>query len=510
MRQPAGHRHGGRRMSGRIRIVGLVLLACFVVLFVQLNDIQVVKAHAYATAKGNPRTAAPVQDDPRGVIEASDGTILAESVPAPAHNAFGYRYQRVYPQGSLYAEVVGYDSPLYGLTGVESSYNSYLTAHNAPVRTLGDLFSTRVETDTVTLTLVPKLQQIAASSLESYEGGAAVVLDPATGAIEAMVSNPTYDPNQLASLDPATERAAYQADTAGNPGGPNFPPAEPLAYADTFAPGSSFKIVTTSAAYTHAPQLVTKSFPAYSCLPPGSIQGQTTPLCNYDDEYCGGDIAQLLPPSCDTGYSLLSVAIGAQSMYDEATAYGFDQQPPIDLPHSPYEISTFPTPAQLQHAAIFLAFSGIGQKYTSATPLQMAMVAATVANGGKEMVPHVMQVVRDAQGNVVKRFTPQVWKTPISAATASAITALMHSVTTATNGTAYGVFDPADDVAAKTGTAQVGPNNALTNDWMIAFAPANHPEVAVAVSLPNQPGQGTGAGEAGPIANRLIMAALGQ
>lgn len=501
---------GGGAMSRRIRVVGIVLLACFVLLFVQLNNVQVVKAHQYATAKGNPRTQAAVAQDPRGVIEASDGTILAESVPAPAHNAFGYRYQRVYPQGALYAEVVGYDSPLYGLTGVESSYDAELTAHNAPLRTLGDLFTTRVETDTVTLTLVPKLQQAAASALASYPGGSVVVLNPSTGAIEAMASNPSFNPNPLASLDPATERQAYAADTAGNPGGPNFPPAEPLAYADTFAPGSSFKIVTTSAAYTHAPQLVTKSFPAYSCLPPGSIQGQTTPLCNYADEYCGGDIAQLLPPSCDTGYSLLSVAIGAQSMYDEATAYGFDQQPPIDLPHSPYEVSVFPTPAQLRHADIFLAFSGIGQKYTSATPLQMAMVAATVANGGKEMVPHVMQVIRDAQGNVVERFTPKVWKTPISAATAAAITGLMHSVTTATNGTAYGVFNPADDVAAKTGTAQVGPNNALTNDWMIAFAPASHPTVAVAVCLPNQPGQGTGAGEAGPIANRMITTALGQ
>ncbi len=496
-------------MTRRIRVVGVVLLVCFAVLFVQLNHIQVLQAHALATAKGNPRTQVPTDEDPRGVIEAANGTVVAESVPAPANNPFGYRYERVYPQGSLYAEVVGYDSPLYGLTGVESSYDNYLVPHNAPVRNLGDLFTTRVETDSVTLTIQPTLQKAAAAALAPYEGASAVVLDPSTGAVEAMASNPTFDPNQLTSLDPATERAAYAADTAGNPGGPNFPPAEPLAYADTFAPGSSFKIVTTSAAYTHAPQLVDKSFPAYSCLPPGSIQGQTTPLCNYANEYCGGDIAQLLPPSCDTGYSLLTVAIGAQDMYDEATAYGFDTQIPIDLPHSPYEISQFPTPSQLAHAQIFLAFSGIGQKYTSATPLQMAMVAATVANGGKEMVPYVVQTIRDSQGNVVAQTRPKVWRRPISAATAHAITGLMHSVTTATNGTAYGIFDPAYDVAAKTGTAQVGPHASLDNDWMIAFAPANHPVVAVAVCVPNQPGSTTGASNAGPIANRLIGLALG-
>lgn len=503
-------------MARRIRWVGVFMLLCFAVLFVQLNNIQVAKAHQYATAKGNPRITGTVAQDPRGIIQAADGTVLAQSVPAPANNAYGYKYQRQYPQGSLFADVVGYDSPTYGLTGVEASYNSYLTAHNAPVKTIGDLFSTRVTTDTVTLTLQPKLQKLAAAALAPYAGGSVVVLDPSTGAIEAMASNPSFDPNPLASLDYATQAKAYQADIALPPssnGIPTYPAALPLAYSDTFFPGSSFKIVTTSAAYQKAPQLVNKSYPSYSCMPPGTIQGQTTPLCNYANEYCGGAIAQLLPPSCDSGYSLLSVGIGAQNMYSEATAYGFDQQPPIDLPHSRFEISQFPPPSYFtppKGAPIFLAFSGIGQKYTQATPLQMAMVAATVANNGKEMTPHVMQSIRDSQGNVVKRYQPTVWKTPISSATASAINGLMQSVVNDTNGTAHGVFNPVDHVAAKTGTAQVGPNAQYNNDWMIAFAPANAPKVAVAVCLPYQSRLGTGAGEAGPIANKMIAAVLGQ
>lgn len=500
-------------MARRIRWAGIFMLLCFTVLFAQLNYVQVAKAHAYATASGNPRTSDTTEEDPRGVIEAADGTVLAESEPAPTDSDFpDYRYQRVYPQGPLYADVVGFDSPIYGMTGVESEYNSYLQAHNAPIRTIGDLFTTRVETDTVTLTLEPSLQAVAAQELSGYRGGSVVVLDPSTGAVEAMYSNPTYDPNQISSLVQGTEEQAYEADIAGNPGGPDFPALEALAYADTFAPGSSFKIVTTSAAYSYAPQLVTKVYPNYSCIPPQTIQGQTTPLCNYGEENCGGDVATLLPPSCDTGFALLGTDIGPQDMIDQADAYGFNSQPPIDLPHATEEVSTFgglQDYVQPTGALIFLAFGAIGQDYTKATPLQMALVAATVADHGREMTPHVMQDIRDSQGNVVKRYTPTVWRTPISQATADALTGLMRSVVTSGTGAGIG-FNTADDVAGKTGTAQVGVNNQLTNDWFIAFAPAADPQVALAVCLPNQPPSGTGAGEAGPIAKALITAALGQ
>ena len=496
-------------MARRIRWAGVVMLLAFAALFVQLNNIQVVKAHRYASAAGNPRTTDTVAVDPRGVIEAADGTVLAESVPAPAANVYGYKYQRTYPQGALYQDVVGYDSPRYGMAGVEASYNSYLTAHNAPVKTIGDLFTTRVETDTVTLTIDPTLQKAAQTALGGRTG-AVVALDPSTGAVLAMYSNPSFDPNPLAVLDPVAEAKAYAAGNAGSPGGPNFPPLENLAYADSFAPGSTFKIVTTSAAYQHTPQYVTKSYPSYSCMPPGTIQGQTVPLCNYANENCGGDIAQLLPPSCDTGYSLLAQDIGPQNMYDEATAFGFDQQPPIDLPPSPFAVSAFKPPSFYQHALIFLSYAAIGQKNTSSTPLQMAMVAAAIADKGTIMTPHVMQVIRDAQGNVVTRYTPKPWKQPDTPTTAAAVSGLMQQVVAAPNGTAHYVgFNPADQVAAKTGTAQTGPNNSLTTNWMIAFAPANHPKIAVAVVVPNLPGGATGASSAGPVTKAMITAALG-
>jgi len=496
-------------MAKRIRWVGVAMMVCFGALFLQLNHIQVLQAHSFAAAAGNPRTTDTVTQDPRGVITAADGTVLAESVPAPAGNAFNYKYERSYPQGGLYADVVGYDSPIYGMAEAEATFNSYLMAHNAPIKTLGDLFTTRLETDTVTLTVQPTLQKTAAAALGSTPG-AVVAMDPQTGAIEAMYSDPTYNPNQLVSLDPATEKAAYEAGVAGNSGGPNFPPMLNTALNDTFAPGSTFKIVTTSAAYQHTPQYVTKAYPAYSCLPPGSIQGQTTYLCNYDKENCGGDIAQLLPPSCDTGYSLLAQDIGAQNMYDEATAFGFDQTPPIDLPHSPYDVSEFEPPSFYQHALIFLSFAAIGQKDTAASPLQMAMVASAIADHGKIMTPHVLQSIRDGQGNLVKRYTPTVWKTPDSPATAAAIGKLMHLVVTQPDGTAYANgFNPADDVGVKTGTAQVGPNDSLTTNWMIAIAPVRDPKIAIAVVVPDQPGQDTGSGSAGPVVKALVKAALG-
>ncbi|MDA8070496.1 MAG: penicillin-binding transpeptidase domain-containing protein [Actinomycetota bacterium] len=496
-------------MAKRIRWVGVAMMVLFGALFVQLNHIQVLQASTYANAPGNPRTTDAVTQDPRGIIEAANGTVLAQSVPAPP-NSFGYKYERTYPRGGLYADVVGYDSPIYGMAGAEATFTKYLTAHNAPVTTLGDLFTTRTETDTVTLTIEPKLQQAAAAALGSTPG-AVVALDPATGAVEAMYSYPTYDPNQLASVDVATEQKAYAAGIAGNPGGPNFPPMLNTALDDTFAPGSTFKIVTTSAAYQHTPQYVHKSYPAYTCLPPGSIQGQTTYLCNYAKEDCGGDIAQLLPPSCDTGYSLLAQDIGPQYMYDEATAFGFNQQPPIDLPHSPYDVSVFKPPSFYQHALIFLSFAAIGQKDTAASPLQMAMVASAIADHGRIMTPHVLETIRDSQGNLVQRYTPSVWKTPDSPATATAIGKLMHLVVTQPNGTAYfDHFNPADDVGVKTGTAQVGPHASLTTNWMIAIAPVSNPKIAVAVVVPDQPGQDTGAGSAGPVVKAMITAALGQ
>ncbi|HUY22845.1 MAG TPA: penicillin-binding transpeptidase domain-containing protein [Acidimicrobiales bacterium] len=491
-------------MARRIRWLGVAMVACFLALFLQLNNVQVVKAHQYATSPHNPAVIEAQYDQPRGVIQSADGVVLAQSVRAKKG---AYKYQRVYPEGALFAHVTGYLSYNFGATGVEDVYASYMQSHNRPIKTIGDLLTTPVVTDTVTLTLSSKLQLTAQQALGG-RAGAIVVLDPTTGAVRAMYSNPTYDPNPLAVNDIATEAEAFKVDNAADPA-TGFAPAVSLAYQDIFPPGSTFKIVTTTAAYEHAPNLVNTPMPYYTCIPGGTLGGQAPnrPLCNYGSSGCGGTIATMLPPSCDTGYAILGTRVGAASMTAQADAFGFNQQPPIDLPHSRYEVSQFLQPACYRNAQIFLANSSIGQQCTIASPLQMALVAAGIANGGEVMTPHVMYEIRDSQNNLVKRYAPTPWLRAATQKTASAVAGLMQNVVK--YGTASGVgFPPQDDVAAKTGTAQVGQGNSATTDWMIAFAPASQPKVAVAVVIPHQSLSATGAEVAGPVMRTMIQAAL--
>jgi len=494
-------------MARRIRWLGLGLVVCFFVLFLQLNNVQVREAHSYASDPHNPAVIAKAQQ-PRGAIQSADGTTLAKSVLAP--KGAGEKYLRVYPPATaqLFSDVVGIDSPRFGTYGVEASYNSYLVAHNRPVTSLKDLLTTGAPiTDTVTLTISTRLQEAAQAALAGQQG-AVVALDPQTGAVLAMYANPTYDPTPLVSPNPTTEAFAWALDTQDNQFG--FAPFTSLTYEDAtrFGPGSTFKTVTTAAAYDRAPSLVNTPIPFFGPIPSGYFKGQTQPLNNDDFSSCGGTIAIMLPESCDTGYAILGTRIGAASMTAEADGFGFNQQPPIDLPHSPLQVSTFLQPDCYENAQVFLAYSSIGQKCTAASPLQMAMVASAFADNGVIMTPHVMDQIRDSDGNLVERYQPTAWKHATSATTAQAVTQLMQQVVT--HGTAANVgFPSQDDVAAKTGTAQAGVGNTNVNGWMIAFAPASHPVVAIAVVIPNTVKYKVGAEVAGPVMKSMIEAVLG-
>ena len=491
-------------MTNRIGWLGVGMVLCFIVLFLQLNNVQVKDAHKYATSPYNPAVIAARYDQPRGIIQSADGVVLAQSVPTTKGS---YKYLRQYPMGPLFAQITGYLSFNYLPTGVEASYGSYLAQHNRPIKTIRDLLTTPVETDTVTLTLSSKLQETAQQALAGRVG-AIVVLDPTTGAVLAMYSNPTYDPNPLAANNATIEALAFKVDNTIDPA-TGYSPAVSLAYQDSFPPGSTFKIVTATAAYEYAPSLVDTPMPYYTCIPGGTLGGQAPnrPLCNYGEGGCGGTIAEMLPPSCDTGFALLGTKVGAESMQAEAQSFGFNQQPPIDLPPSPFEVSDFLQADCWKGAQIFLAFASIGQDCTVATPLQMALVAAGIADGGVVMTPHVMYQIRDSDNNLVKLYQPTAWHRAASQATANALRALMVNVVQF--GTASGVgFPPQDDVAAKTGTAQVGLGNTATTDWMIAFAPAYNPTVAIAVVVPHQALSATGAEVAGPVMKTMIEGAL--
>ena len=491
-------------MTSRIRWLGIGMVLCFVVLFLQLNNVQVKNAHTYATSPYNPAVIEARYDQPRGIIQSADGVVLAQSVRTTKGS---YKYLRQYPMGPLFSQITGYLSFNYLPTGVEATYGSYLAQHNRPIKTIGDLLTNPVETDTVTLTLSSKLQQTAQQALAG-RNGAIVALDPTTGAILAMYSNPTFDPNPLAVNNATTEALAFKVDNTIDPA-TGFSPAVSLAYQDSFPPGSTFKIVTATAAYEYAPKLVDVPMPYYTCIPGGTLGGQAPnrPLCNFGAGGCGGTIAEMLPPSCDTGFAILGTRVGAAAMTAEADSFGFNQQPPIDLPPSPFEPSHFLLPSCYGGNQIFLAFVSIGQDCTIATPLQMALVAAGIADGGVVMTPHVMYEIRDSQNDLVKVYQPVTWHQAASQATANALRDLMVGVVRF--GTASGVGFPAqDDVAAKTGTAEVGQGNTATTDWMIAFAPATNPTVAIAVVVPHQSLSATGAEIAGPVMKTMIEAAL--
>jgi penicillin-binding protein A len=508
-------------MERRIRRLGIFMVLCFLALFIQLNNIQVLKANSLANNPDNPGVLEVERSQPRGSILSSDGVVLASSVPT-TNSAFKYR--RVYnpDTATLFSQIVGYDSPNYGSTGIEYYYNNYLESHTRPAHSLRDLLVDRTTTDNVTLTINSQLQLKVAARVDAIDAdgtaphAAAVVINVKTGAIEAMYGLPTYDPSGLVALSSNTEHTAYQDLVLGPQAAGQVSPTLSQAYQDGVEPGSTFKVVTSSAVYDHDPSLATVNYPQASCIngpnEPPKITGRPQPLCNYNSERCGGSIQTTLPQSCDTAFAQMGIGLGP-NLGVEAQAFGFNQQPPIDLTGA--AVSSFPLPSALtpvdQALSATAAFGqGFGSGTVIATPLQMALVAAGIANQGVVMTPHVMQSIRDSQGNLVENYAPKPWLTATSPLTAAAVTKLMQGVVT--SGTASTVGFPASwNVAAKTGTAETGTGplgNSLTNDWMIAFAPANDPTVAVAVSVPNQAASATGAEISGPPTKDILGDAL--
>ncbi len=483
--------------------MGIFLAILFAVLFLQLNNIQVLQASKLDNKPGNVLTASSTNTEPRGLIVARNGTVLAESKPVSDQ----YGYQRVYPNGPLYADVTGFDSLIYGTSGIESSYNKYLVAQPNPITSLSDIFSSHQKyvTDSVVLTVSSKLQAEAQKALGSLKG-AVVAIDPSNGSILAMYSNPSYDPNLLASHNAASVESAWHSLLAD----PNQPMLNRATSRD-YPPGSTFKIVTTSAIFDHSPKIASEVFPDQTQI---KLPNTVDTLSNYAHESCGGTLAQALAVSCDTTYAQIGLQLGAQNLYNEAYSFGFNQVPPLDI--SGVAAAQFPKASTFARNLPGVAYSAIGQENVSATALQMALVGAGIANHGAIMTPHLMSQVRNYQDQVVKNFVPKIWRQATSAATASQVAQLMVGVVT--SGTAQGIAIPGIEIAAKTGTAQTNltasSNLSLSgsDNWMVAFAPVQNPKIAVAVIVPAQKGlssNSTGAQYAGPVVKSMIQTALG-
>ncbi|GAC1311842.1 MAG: D,D-transpeptidase PbpA [Acidimicrobiales bacterium] len=481
-------------MNKTIRTFGVFVMVLFVAMVAQLANVQLVQAHKLSHDPRNTRQAVADFSRARGAIQTADGTVIAQSVPSPDQ----YKFQRVYPEKSLYAFLTGFLSFRYGSEGLERTYGADLAGRNLPLSStnIHHLLDSGPRTANVTITVSSALQKATTAALGN-QVGAVVALDPRDGSILSLVSQPTYDPNELAGHDPSAEQAAFKGLSAD--------PARPLlprAYRESYAPGSTFKVVTASAVYDKHPDLATKTYPTLTNLALPQTKNQ---LHNFGGESCGGQLPDLLRLSCDTGFAAVGLDLGADALAGEAQQFGFRQPPPLDLPG--VFASTFPLAASFKNALPLLAFSAIGQSNVSATPLQMALVAAGIANHGTIMTPHLMKEIRDSNGALVRAWQPKPWLTATSAPTADQVKTLMVSVVT--GGTGTGAAIPGVSVAAKTGTAEV--DAAHTNAWMIAFAPADNPTIAVAAVLPGLTGVGnesSGGVRAAPIVRAVLQAAL--
>jgi peptidoglycan glycosyltransferase len=485
-------------MNRQIRLAGLGIIILFVALFIQLNWLQIVHARALQTNPLNSNAVVKEYSARRGDIVSADGVTLAMSVPSGDQ----LKYLRRYPTRSLFQQITGFFSFTYGSDGAERTYDKVLTGRSSPFKLptslsqLRQLLANHDQSQSITLTALDKLQKVAQSELAGRLGSV-VALDPRNGSILAMYSNPAFDPNVLSGHNQASVQAAYKVLTATRgvlaPGG----------YRQTWFPGSTFKMVVAAAVYDHQPALAAKVYPTLGAL---RLPQTTNLLHNFGGEVCGGTLPELFTVSCDTGFGQIGLDLGAGALYSEATAFGFNQTPPIDLPFA--VPSVFPPAASFRYDLPGVAFSAIGQQDVQATPLQMALVGAGIANGGTIMTPHVLGHVTNSQNQIVSTYQPKPWLQATSAVTAAQVKQLMVSVVNDPRGTGAAARIPGIEVAGKTGTAQTG--TGLIDAWFVAFAPAANPTIAVSVVLPNQPAANEfqGGTLAAPIAKAMIEAYL--
>ena len=484
-------------MNTPLRRLATVVVIMFVVLIGGVSWVQFGQASALNNDSRNVRTAYREFGKPRGPIVVA-GKAIASSTPSNV--AFGY--QRTYVNGPLYSSVTGFYSVVNRADGLEQAVNDVLTG------TADSLFLTRLQDlitgkqpqgSSVELTINPAAQQAAWDALGDQRG-AVVAIDPTTGAILAFVSKPGFDPNLLASHDTAKAGAAYQQLLAadGNP-------LLNTVTKESYAPGSTFKLITAAAALESGRFAPDTTVPAPTVL---ALPQTSATITNYGGESCGNGttttIADALRISCNTAFAQLGMDLGAPALAAQAAKFGFGDAG-LTIPMSVAK-SVFPTGLNAPQTAQ----SAIGQFSVHATPLEMAMVSAAIANGGTLMKPYLVQTVRTSDLDVVSETTPSALSTAISAATAAALRDMMVGVVE--NGTGTAAQIPGVRVAGKTGTAETS-DKTPPHAWFTAFAPADAPRVAVAVLVEhggNLGSEATGGRVAAPIAKAVIQAVLGR
>jgi peptidoglycan glycosyltransferase len=482
-----------------IRRVGAVIVLLFVAIAAQLTYLQLVRASSLNRDPNNLRIVTRDFTRARGDIVSADGAVLARSVPV--NDTF--KYLRTYPLGALFAQVTGYQSINYGETGVERQYDSELLGRDIRLQSqsLSDLFSSHNPTGTVVLTLDRTAQQAASDALRGRRGSV-VVLDVKTGGVVAMYSNPTFDPNLLASHNTASVQKYFNALEA-NPIKPNLA----RAYRERYPAGSTFKVLTTAVALDDGIVTQTTPFPQLTRI---ALPQSTKTIANFGNppERCGGTLTESFTVSCNTTFARIGLTLGDR-LAQGTIAFGINAPaPPIDL-SPPAASSVGPQNGTFVNNEPFFALGAIGQGDVAVTPLEMALVAESVADDGVIKVPHVLQEIRASDGTVVRRYQTQLWRTAMTPSTAAILNVLMQSVVASPNGTGTAARIPGITVAGKTGTAQApgGPPHA----WFIAFAPADAPRYAIAVIVERGGDEGseaTGGRVAAPVAAAVLTSLL--
>ena len=486
-------------MNKPIRVVSVFCLVLFLALLVNATYLMYVRADSLSDDPRNRRIVTATFSRERGAILVGKEAI-ARSVPSGDK----YKYQRTYSQPYKYAPITGYFS-WYGQTGVESSQNAVLAGDDSRLfvtRLVDMLSNSDPKGGNVQLTAAAAAQDAAWDGLEALPGdaqGAVVALEPTTGRVLAMASTPTFDPNKLASHD-----FGAVADLSKEL---NADPNEPLinrAIGTTLPPGSTFKLVTAAAA------IESGNYDADSMVPGGyrfKLPQSTTSVGNYDGGNCGGrriTLTQALQVSCNVTFMSLANELGVDAMADQAEAFGFNDTSLEDL--GGQAESLYPRDLDPPQTAL----SGIGQSSVTATPLQMAMVAAAIANDGDVMRPYVVDEVRAANLSVLDRTDPQNISRAVSSTTAEELTKMM--VATVDSGTATPAQIPGVQVAGKTGTAQSTADRP-PYAWFVSFAPADNPQVAVAVLVESSDTSRSeigGGALGGPIAKAVMEAVINQ
>lgn len=481
-------------MNTPVRRLATVVLAMFLVLMASASWVQFVQAPSLNADQRNVRTLYNEYGNFRGPIVAGGDSV---AVSDPVDDAFGY--QRSYPEPEVYAAVTGYYSVVFGRTGLELETNDQLTGRADSLfwTRLQDLLTgRRPQGSAVETTIIPAAQEAAFRALGDQRG-AAVAIDPQTGAILALVSTPSFDPNVLAGHNTAVVNEAYRA--LNNDG--DRPLVNRAIGGDTYPPGSTFKLVTAAAALEAGLEPGDEVFaPRELDLPLTSAT-----VSNFGGAACdSGDTTTLsnaMRVSCNTAFAQLGLDLGDEALRRQAEAFGFAQPLRVPLRVTP---SSFPADPDAPQTAL----SAIGQFEVSATPMQMAMVSAAIANGGVQMQPYLVERVRTADLDVVERANPTELRRPISAGTASALREMMIEVVR--SGTGQSAQISGVEVAGKTGTAQHA-SGEDPHAWFTGFAPAENPQVAVAVVVERGGSIGseaTGGRVAAPIARAIMQAVM--